>query len=235
MRDGLILLIPARADVERDAVASVWESQGGSVLRLDRFWEPPVLHSQSVRLYGNDTFCQILAQKLHLELVSPIDDLLLTLPPELLGREILSLPLSKALEDPFPRFLKPLVPKLFRASVYQSAHELQDETRGLDLQTLVLSSNIVQIHAEARSFVLGGEVQTCAVYEGEAEADEAQAFLQKVANNASLPATCVLDAALLDTGWALLEANATWGAGLNGCNPEAVCACLERATYSRPS
>jgi hypothetical protein len=41
-----------------------------------------------VRLYGNDAFCLVLAQKLALELVSPPDDLLLRLPPGMLQRDV---------------------------------------------------------------------------------------------------------------------------------------------------
>ncbi len=35
-------------------------------------------------------------------------------------------------------------------------------------------------------------------------------------------------------GWAFLEANATWGAGLNGCDPVAVLPCLAAATRAMP-
>ena len=73
---GLTLLIPDKSDVERDAVAAAWERAGGEVLRLGRFWEPPSLEAASVRVYGNDTFGLVLAQKLGLALISPADDLL---------------------------------------------------------------------------------------------------------------------------------------------------------------
>jgi hypothetical protein len=70
----LLLLIPEKLDTERNAVAEVWQAQGGEVLRLGRFWDPPEINRSRVRLYGNDTFCLILAQKLQLELLSPSDD-----------------------------------------------------------------------------------------------------------------------------------------------------------------
>ena len=90
---------------------------------------------------------------------------------------------------------------------------------------------MVEIRAEARAFVLDGRLQTCAVYEGEAEPPSD--FLQQAAQTLALPRTCVLDAALLPQGWALLEANASWGAGLNGCDPRAILDCLEIATQAR--
>jgi hypothetical protein len=42
MLDGLTLLIPEKADPEREG--------GGSVLRIDRFWSPPEVDRQRVRL-----------------------------------------------------------------------------------------------------------------------------------------------------------------------------------------
>jgi hypothetical protein len=79
--------------------------------------------------------------------------------------------------------------------------------------------------------VLDGRVRTCAVYEGEASVTEAEAFLAAVAREVPLPRTCVLDAALVEgRGWALLEANAAWGAGLNGCDAAEAARCIAAAT-----
>jgi predicted kinase len=36
-----LLLIPNRSDIERDAVAAAWRNAGGSVVRVDKFWESP--------------------------------------------------------------------------------------------------------------------------------------------------------------------------------------------------
>ena len=68
---NLTLIIPDKPDPERDSVANAWENSGGTVLRLGRFWDPPELISADVRVYGNDTFCLVLAQKLCLDLISP--------------------------------------------------------------------------------------------------------------------------------------------------------------------
>ncbi|WP_143195655.1 ATP-grasp domain-containing protein [Archangium sp. Cb G35] len=232
MIDGLTLLIPEKADPERDAVARAWQASGGAVLRIDRFWSPPEVDRQRVRLYGNDTFCLVLAQKLGLELVSPPDDLLLTLDPAWLQREVHDSTLERAAYESFPRFIKPLVPKQFRARVYRGLAELEEECRGLTADTIVQSAEVVDIQAEARAFVLGQQVRTCALYEGgEGSAPEAEAFLGAFARAHPLPRTCVLDAALIrGRGWALLEANASWGAGLNGCDPAQAIACIAEAT-----
>lgn len=72
---------------------------------------------------------------------------------------------------------------------------------------------------------------TAAVYEGDGDADGAAAWLAR-----HLPALALPEAAAVDVGWvdgwawALVEANAAWGAGLNGCDPERAALAIERAT-----
>ena len=231
MFHGLTLLIPDKADTERDAIAREWESRGGTVLKLGRFWSPPDVDRARVRLYGNDTFCLVLAQKLGLTLVSPPDDLLLTVDASLLKREVRGATLEQVASEAFPRFIKPLVPKVFRAAVWPGPEALAEECRGLAPDTPVLSSDVVSLRAEARAWVLDVRVRTCAVYEGDGSVTEAEAFLATVAREAALPRTCVLDAALVEgQGWALLESNAAWGAGLNGCDAAKAVHCIAEAT-----
>src|SRR5262245_11418763 len=106
---GLVLVISDKADEERDSVASAWEAAGGEVLRLGRFWEPPPLETERVRVYGNDSFCLVLAQKLDLELVSPADDLLLRLDPAThLHRSLRVVMLDASGSIQFPAFVKPV-------------------------------------------------------------------------------------------------------------------------------
>jgi hypothetical protein len=229
--DGLTLLVPERTDVERDAVASSWIMHGGEVLRLGRFWDPPALDARQVRVYGNDTFCLVLAQKLDLTLISPPDDLLLHLDASVIGRQLEGLPLADIDRLRYPTFVKSMVPKLFTARVYGSAQELRDQTRGLEPETLVLSSEIVEFAAEVRAFVLDGEVLTFAAYEGaNVDLDAARDFVSHVAVGDRIPRTCVLDVGpILGRAWAVIEANATWGAGLNGCEPVAAARCIAAA------
>lgn len=128
----LTLLIPERGDIERDAVADAWVRGGGTVLRVGRFWDPPAVDPGRTRVYGNDTFCLVLAQKLGLELVSPPDDLLGQLEPALVGRAIEFMPLADVGRLRYPVFVKSAVPKLFTARIYESAQDLLDEARGLE-------------------------------------------------------------------------------------------------------
>jgi hypothetical protein len=229
--DHDLLIIPAKPDVERDAVAAAWKAAGGDVLRLDRFWQRPDVSAERVALYGADTFCLVVAQVLGVHLVSPPDDVLLQADPEVTKRTVRGVALGEALGGPFPMFVKPLVPKVFRAAVWRTPDDLRAECKGLAPDTPVLTSEIVSVAAEGRAWVLDGQVLSCAIYEGDADPSQAAGFLERAARILPLPETCVLDAALVENrGWCLLEANAAWGAGLNGCDPAAAVRCIDRAT-----
>ncbi len=231
--DHEVLIIPSKPDIERDSVAAAWNARGGSVLRLDRFWVRPDVDPGRVALYGADTFCLVLAQLLGLELVSPPDDLLVWADRRLTRRSIRRVSLAEALGGAFPMFAKPLVPKQFRAAVWRSADELRTECAGLGADAAVITSEVVAIRAEARAWIFDRQVVTCAVYEGEARVDKASEFAGSCAESLDLPATCVIDLALVDDGWCLLEGNASWGAGLNGCAPTAAVQCIDQATWAR--
>lgn len=226
---GLVLVVPDGADVERDAVAAAWRSLGGEVVRLARFWEPPPLEPARVRLYGGYTFCLVVAHTLGLTLVSPDDAMLVKVPRSLLRREVRVTTLEAAMRGAFPCFAKPLAPKAFTAQVYASPEQLAHETRGMEPEAPVIVSEIVTLDAEARAFVVDGEVAAVATYEGvEACPEEA---VRAVMGAAEVPEACVLDFGLVrGRGWAFLEANAAWGSGLNGCDALAVVPCLMRAT-----
>jgi hypothetical protein len=225
----LVLVISDKPDVERDAVAAVWEAEGGEVLRLGRFWDPPALDRARVRVYGADAFCLVLAQKLALELVSPPDDLLLALDTTLTRRMLRGLPLADARTLGWPCFVKSMVPKLIRAQVYRSDADLLAASKGLPGDTLLLASEIVAFEAEARAWTLDGDVLAIACYEGASELADARALARSIAAHA--PSPCVIDVGLTtDRGWVAIEANAAWGSGLNGCDPLAAARCIARAT-----
>lgn len=241
---GKTLLVPERSDVERDAVGQHWRAAGGRVVRLGRFWDPPRLPSEGLKPYGNDTFCLVLAQKLGLRELSPPDDLLVHIDPAHLGRRVRLATLDGLddidLDDAFawPLFAKSAVPKLFRAGVYTSAALVREAARDLPGDTGVLVSTVVDIVAEVRAFVLDGRVLSAAAYEGVLGPDElgpAINLAEAVAADPRVPRSCVLDLGRATAGpddterWILVEANASWGAGLNGCDPEAAARCIEAA------
>lgn len=216
---GLNLLIADKADPERDALAEAFAKGGGVVHRLGRFWEPPTFDPVTVRVYGADSFCLVLQQKLGFALCSPDDDLLLSVPSRCLQRRLEKRSLAEAQSLPFPAFIKPVTPKQFRGTVYGSADELANECRGLTPGTEVFVSEVVQIAAEVRSFVLDGRVLDASVYEGSAAKAEAITFIHELAHAMPLPRTVVVDVGLIaGRGWGVIEFNACWGAGLNGCD-----------------
>ncbi len=220
---GLNLLISDKPDPERDSVAESFASCGGAVHRIGRFWDPPVFDPSTVRVYGADSFCLVLQQKLGLTLCSPDDGLLLQVPPEFLKRQIARNTLAQISTITFPSFVKPLVPKQFRGAVYQSSGELAAECRGLTPDTAVFTSEPVTLIAEARTFVIEGHVLDAAVYEGKADVVGVGTFVTRMTQIMPLPHTVVVDVGFIDgRGWAVIEFNAAWGAGLNGCDPDKV-------------
>jgi len=228
---GLNLLISDKPDPERDALADVFARGGGPVHRIGRFWDPPALDPATVRVYGADSFCLVLQQKLGFGLCSPADDLLLQVPPRFLQRQLKKCTLRTARSLPFPIFVKPITPKQFRGAVYRSEDELTQECRGLPPDTSVFVAEPVTLTAEVRSFVLGGHVLDAAVYEGMSKTTDAITFVTELAGAITLPRTVVVDVGLVaNRGWAVIEFNATWGAGLNGCDPAKIIAAILAAS-----
>jgi hypothetical protein len=220
---NLNLLIPEKPDVERDAVASSFEHYGGKAHRIGRFWDPPAFDSSTVRVYGPDAFCLVLQQKLGLTLCSPSDELLLRVSPKFLNRQLTSTSLAEISAGTLPKFIKPITPKQFRAAVYESSEALAAECRGLSANTPVFVSEPVTVSAEARAFVLDGLVLDTAVYEGTAETTGPRQFVEALARSMPFPRTVVVDVGFIQgRGWAVIEFNASWGAGLNGCDADKV-------------
>ena len=228
----LLLVIPEKTDEETLAVAKIWRDEGQKVLKLGKFWEPPKLDEYEVRVYGNDTFCNVLAQLLQLKLTAPNDKLLASFDEYFLKRWVGLAFLGQSDGLVFPKFIKPAIPKLFQGQVFYTLGELEQNTKGLGEDAEILVSEVVTIEKELRAFVLKSKVQTLAIYEGKQGQLPTQ-FVQEFADRyaSQLPITYVVDFGYNnDIGWFVLELNAVWGAGLNGCDPQKVAHCLEYAT-----
>lgn len=233
---GMRLLIPDKTDPERDAVANVWQLMGGTVVPVGKFWEFPIeFEKKAAVLYGNHIFCLVLAQRLGLNLLSPADDILTTLGQEWLHRAVEKGTIQDAACYQYPCFIKPMAPKLFTAGIFKSHKELLAQCQDLAADTAIIRSDIVTILSEARLFVLHNTVVTSAIYEGNASLTDANEFAKDFLNkhDQCLPHSFVLDVGLLDNNrWAIIEFNASWGAGLNGCDPGAAALCIATATES---
>lgn len=216
---GLTLLVPDKPDVERDAVATAFEASGGTVTHLGRFWDPPPMAAQTIRVYGNETFCLVLQEKLGLTLETPSDDLTTKVDAEFLRRRLCKSRLDDVLGATFPLFVKSLVPKQIPSRVYGSAQELAAASVGMEPETELIVADPVNFSAEVRAFVLDGVILDAALYEGDAPLAAARDFIRRLLATVRLPRTVVIDVGLLpDNGWALVEFNSAWGAGLNGCD-----------------
>jgi hypothetical protein len=102
-----------------------------------------------------------------------------------------------------------------------------------DTEEILTSEIIHPIQAEARSYVMNGEIKDLALYEGDADLTSGMIFLMDflAEYTAMLPNVVVVDIAFNDSvGWFVLEFNACWGAGLNGCQADKVIDCILAAT-----
>lgn len=83
----------------------------------------------------------------------------------------------------------------------------------------------------ARAGLLDAEVLSIACYEGDVDVTLARELATATSRDPATTSPCVVDLGLTDDrGWVVFEANAAWGAGLNGCDPVAAAQCIAVAT-----
>jgi len=231
------LLIPEKTDIEFEQVFEIWTKNGGQIKRLGKYWiKDEELAKLNIAIYGNQAFAFVLAQIYDVELLSPDDTLIARLDKEWTKRNIELKQISQVLEKDFPIFIKPVIPKIFIAGVFYTIADFKEVTNGLqDTEEILVSSIVANIQAEARSFVKDGVVKDIAFYEGSADLTSGREFVSAFVNNnkGELPEVVVIDIAFSEqTGWFILEFNACWGAGLNGCKAEQVIDCIIGATIN---
>lgn len=96
---------------------------------------------------------------------------------------------------------------------------LAAECQGLPEITQVFVAERVTLTTEVRSFVLDGQILDATAYEGSADLSDARTFITELLRTMPLPRTVVVDVGYVaNRGWAVIEFNAAWGAGLNGCS-----------------
>lgn len=183
-------------------------------------------------LYAEALFGPELARQVGLELLDPAPDWLVRLPYEYRLRIVELSTLGQARELPQARFIKPPNDKSFPAAVYRGAELPQ----GFDEAMPVLVAEVVSWEQEYRCFVAGrrlmtysiysrhGELQREAGFHSSAEEDaQVVAFLERLLadERVDLPEAVVVDVGhIAGRGWACVELNAAWGAGLYGCDAE---------------
>jgi hypothetical protein len=227
-----LLLIPDKPDLERDALAKSWEVAGGEVMRIGKFWIKPDVGNKRVSIYGYDSFCLVLAQILGVEMEMVKDEWIAELPLDYLKRRILIKPISQLEEIEFPKFIKPVTPKLFKAEVFNTTKELKTKIEGIDEKEALICSDPILVSKEVRSFILNREIKDLAYYEGSGTLDAPRKFIEDFLANSKLelPRTFVLDVGFNEKdGWFVIEFNSSWGAGLNFCEPNKVMECIREA------
>ena len=193
-------------------------------------------------LYVEALFGPTLAEELGVRLVEPPDDWLVRLPAEYRLRDIRLTTMAEARASSTPAFVKPPADKSFAARVYTGAG-LPDELPG-DMPVLV--SEVVAWESEFRCIVLDRELRTFSIYarNGALQDDEDYActdgeaaalrdFVSRLLADprVELPRAIGVDVGVIaGRGWACVEANGVWGAGLYACDPDEALEVIRHAT-----
>ena len=237
MDKQITLLIPEKADPETEQVFTTWTKRGGQTRRLGKYWiRDEELAQQKIAIYGNQAFAFVLAQIYNVELISPDDTLIVRLDYKWTKRTIQLKQINQLTASDFPVFVKPVIPKMFIASVFETLNDFKQAVNGLeDAEEILVSTIVNNITAEARCYVKEGIVKDVALYEGSADITSGTQFVSAFIDNnkGNLPEVVVIDIAFSEqAGWFILEFNACWGAGLNSCNAENVIDCIIGATVN---
>ncbi len=245
-----VLLLPPRYTSDSTALWSAAISEGWHVERLLNWRVPDRLVGHEAVLYGEHLFADVVADALSLALIEAPFGWLAGLPERYLLRKVDFTTLGEARERPGPAFMKPADDKCFPARVYSSGAELPWDSSVLPDDTPVLISEPVQWTVEYRCFVLDRKVETYSPYAREggtaevsdgswptepSERDHALKFAQQLLTDPTVevPPAFVMDVGeIRGRGWAVIEANPAWGAGIYGCDPKAVLRVISRACLS---
>jgi ATP-grasp domain, R2K clade family 2 len=245
-----LLILPPRITPDTNAMLDAAQAVGWDALRLDSWRIPPGLNERDVVLYGEPLFADVVAGALGVALLQAPFDWLPNLPERYRQREVTFTTLAAARQYSRRAFIKPADDKCFVAQVYTSGAELPNAT-ALPDETPVLISEVVTWQVEYRCFVAERTVVTCSPYwrggalaqaedgtwpaaPGEREAALAFAHTLLADPDIAVPPAFVLDVGVIaGRGWAVVEANSAWGAGIYECDPALVLQVLRRAVVPR--
>ncbi|QJW95276.1 ATP-grasp domain-containing protein [Frigoriglobus tundricola] len=237
---------PAAACEQRLIAAA--EAVGWSVLAGDVDPLPPAVDEPAV--YVTTDRAVATAAALDLALLEPTFDLLTRVPERFLRRQVEAATFGDLDRLAGRTFVKPADPldKWFDAGVYSDVRDIRVRNQ-LRPDAPVLLSEPVEWSVEFRYFVLGGHVVAGSPYiaygrpawrwhPGKApDAPTAgRAVVEGVctAMEGELPPAFVLDVGRIDDrGWAVVEFNPVWSAGLLNADAAAVLPALLRATRRR--
>jgi hypothetical protein len=217
---------------------ALWAAAGRLGWKVERLpgWRVPehLKHVHEPVLYAEALFGPSLAEQFGLQLINPAEDWLVSLPEEHRKRTISLSTMAQAQLLESPAFIKPPNDKSFPARVYTGAELPRDYSADMS----VLISEVVHWELEFRCFVLDRKLSTYSIYARHGELQRENGFVSSDQENAALeqfmatllsdtrvrlPKATVVDVGIIEgRGWACVEQNAAWGAGIYGCEPERV-------------
>jgi len=231
------LILPPRYTSDSNVLWRAALDENWVVERLQG-WRVDRELSGDIAIYGEHLFAIAVAEQLSLALLRPPLNWLTQLPIQYLHRQIHYTDLSSLSDFGLPAFIKPADDKCFPAGVYDDLDRIPNRAV-LSPQTPLLVAEPVTWQIEFRCFVLNRKVVTSSVYakDGEAiqddalyetfqsELSDALDFAHQVLENTTtdFPPSAVLDVGYIEgRGWAVVEANPSWGSGIYGCDPRQV-------------
>ena len=244
------LIVASRSVVYDRALSEAARAAGWSVVACQSDAFPATVEDPVV--YVTTDLALAAARRLDLALLEPPFDLLARVPDRLLRRlvEVATFGDLERLQG--PTFVKPADPldKWFDAGVYSDVRDIRTKGR-VSPDAPVLLSEPVEWLVEYRYFVLDGRPVAGSTYlafgrpawkafDVRNPGPMPMGGLSTVeglcaAMSGELPPAFVVDVGVIEgRGWAVVEFNPVWCAGLLGANPRAVLPVLRRATRPRP-
>lgn len=243
------LVVASRSVVYDRLLSDAARAAGWSVVVCDgRTFPAPVAEPA---VYVTTELALDAARRLDLALLEPPLDLLASVPERFLRRAVESATFADLSRLAGPTFVKPADPldKWFDAGVYSDVRDVRTKGRASP-DSPVLLSEPVEWTAELRYFVLEGRVVAGSNYLSFGRPNwrpfappnppaMPTAGLELVrelceAMRGELPPAFVVDVGVIEErGWAVVEFNPAWSAGLLGADPRAVLPVLRRATRRR--
>jgi hypothetical protein len=246
------LLLSPRYTSDSRAVREAAFTAGWKVFRLASRRLPEGVEGTELVVYGEPGMVDVVAWAADVALLRPTADWLTTLPEEYRKRAVRKCTLSQARESRMAAFVKPAFErKSVAAQVYTHGATLAAATRDLPGSLPILVADPVDWEVEYRFVIVERRWVASSPYlrngapayvaDGSwpappEEREDARAFLTQFLNDTAvaLPAAVVVDIGRIrGAGWAVIEANAVWAAGLYGCEAAAVLPALARAAVPR--
>lgn len=245
-----ILLTSPRITPDSTILMQAASEVGQTTIRLPSFRPTAEIENKPIAVYGESLFAIIITTALGYRVIEPTADWLPNLPKQYTQRDIELTAMDIARQFTKPYFVKNADGmKAFEAKVYSSGTALPSPDYYDDDYALLVSEP-VEWEVEYRCFVMEREVRTLSIYlrdgelaklpdgtwqQNDEEMAEAKQFCEQLllGTNVPIPPAVVIDVGrIAGRGWAVIEANPAYGAGIYGCDPKQVLQVVNRCTMA---